>query len=218
MTAHSDAYRAGLWGGTGSGKSTQLREMLEGDKRHIVLDPMGDWQYKRGYRNYTTYKGLLHGIRRHWDGDMRLVMTVDEERQDLRRLLQDIARDLMKIQGPYQTGHDKRQITLVIDEMADFYPNINLSPDMMSFQKLCRKGRHYGINVLGASQRLAEVHTSFRGNCRENYFFRQDEAVDIERALQSLGKRWRGELESLREHDYLLKRGGEVSKGRNRGF
>ncbi len=212
---NKNAKRIGIWGGSGSGKSTRMKEIMAGLDRIIVLDPMGDWKYERGFKSYTTLKGLYTALKSHWGTGFKLVLTCDEDKMPLPEVLQQVARDLFKIQALYEQGKDTRQITLGIDEMADFFPNVTLKPDQMAFSKLCRKGRHFGVNIIGASQRLAEVHPSFRGNAQENYFFRQDEAIDIQRALSSLGTQYKVDILALKTHEYLLKAGGSVTKGQN---
>lgn len=210
-----NARRTGIWGGSGSGKSTRMKEIMRTLNRNIVLDPTGDWQYERGFRNYTTLKGLYAGIKANWNNGFRFVLTVDEDKYHLPDLLQRLSRDLFIIQRPYFEGRDDKQIVLAIDEMADFFPNTTLKPEEMAFSKLCRKGRHYGVNIIGASQRLAEVHPSFRGNAQENYFFRQDQAVDIQRALATLGSQYKADILALQPHEYLLKINGTVTHGFN---
>ena len=208
--------RVGVWGGSESGKSTRIKEMTRDNNRMIVLDPMGDWQREAGFVNYTTLKGLYRGIKAQWHKGFKFVLTVDEQQYFLPDLLQQIASDLFKIQEPYFNQQDKRVLTLVVDEMADFYPNVTLKPEQMAFNKLCRKGRHYGVKIIGASQRIAEVHTSFRGNCKENYYFRQDEAVDIGRVLQSIGTQYKEKVQGLKPHAYILKKSGEITYGMNK--
>ena len=41
------------------------------------------------------------------------------------------------------------------------------------FAEMCSRGRHYGLDMIGVSQRIAEVSTRFRGNCSETVVFRQ---------------------------------------------
>tara|TARA_R110002124_G_scaffold14054_4_gene63237 strand:+ start:1089 stop:1748 length:660 start_codon:yes stop_codon:yes gene_type:complete len=213
---NKDAERIGVWGASGSGKSTRVKELLKGNKRCIVIDPQGDWARDSSFRSYKTQQGLFKAMKSSWKAGFRLVLEVDEEKDHLPDVLQSMARAMFIVQRPYNEGKDKRQITLVIDEMADMFPNRTLSAEQQSFTKLCRKGRHYGVNIIGASQRLAEVHTSFRGNQSRAYYFRQAEAVDVQRALQSLGTEHKPALLGLADHEYLLKEGGRVTKGKNR--
>lgn len=212
MNLSKDAKRVGIWGGSGSGKSTRLKELTRTDNRLIVLDPIGDWEQERGFKSYKTLRGLYSGIRAGWNTGFRLVYLADK---GLPELLQEISRALFVIQQPYFKGEDTRKISLAIDEMADFYPNKTLSAADGDFQKLCRKGRHYGVNIYGVSQRLAEVHPSFRGNAEENYYFRQNTATDVNNALQSLGSQHKTALLGLQPHHYLHNASGKVSKGIN---
>ncbi len=213
-----DAARTGIFGASGSGKTTRFLEMIEEQKlnRLIILDPMGDWKDIKGFKAYKTLKGLYTAMKQNWNGEFKLVLDVDEDDFYLPDILQQISRDLFIIQKPYADGKDKRKITLGIDEMADYYPNKTLAKDEQGFQKLCRKGRHYGVNIIGASQRLAEVHTSFRGNMSQNYYFRQGDAADVNRALQQLGAEYKPALQGLADHEYLLKSSNGIHKGKNK--
>lgn len=212
-----DANRTGIWGGSGSGKSTCLKEQLElvDHDRQIVLDPLQDWKRERGYKTVRSTKEMLTVLKRDWNSSFKIVFDVDIMKHDPVKTLDEVSRALFVIQEPYNAGRDKRMMTLVVDEMADFFPNQGAKMQRHQFYHLSRKGRHYGINIFGASQRLAEVHPSFRGNARENYFFRQDEAIDVQRALQSLGSEWKSELLGLQDHEYLHKQQGTITKGKN---
>lgn len=220
-----DAKRIGVWGGSGSGKSTRVKELIaSGFKRVIVLDPMGDWKYEKGFKNVKKLRGkagLYDTMSKNWNKGYKIVYTVDFSVVNPRQLLQDISKDILKpkdgIQKHYFESDGKKgyEICLVIDEMSDFYPNFSLKPSEMAFQQLCKQGRHHGVNVIGASQRLAEVHTSFRGNCNESYVFRQDSETDIARATSLIGKSHLMDIEALDTHEYLLRANGTVTKGKN---
>jgi len=211
-----DANRIGIWGGSGSGKSTCLKELLVNHDRQIVLDPMDDWKKQRGYKTVKSTKQLLQALKANWSGSFKIVFAVNVRQIDPVKALNDVSRAMFAAQQPYNSGKDKRKLSLIVDEMADFFPNQGAKMLRHEFYHLSRKGRHYGVNIFGASQRLAEVHPSFRGNARENYFFRQDEAIDIQRALQSLGSQWKNDLLALQDHEYLHKVQGTITKGKNK--
>ena len=213
---NKDANRIGIWGGSGSGKSTRLKELLKGHDRQIVLDPLDDWKNEKGYRTVKTLKQLYAALKKNWNTGFKIVLSVDIEKYDPVDLLDQLSKALFVIQKPYNDKKDRRKLTLVVDEMADFFPNQGMKMQNHQFYPLSRKGRHYGINIFGASQRLAEVHPSFRGNARENYFFRQDEAIDVQRALSSLGSEYKADLLGLKDHEYLHKEQGTVKKGKNK--
>jgi hypothetical protein len=213
---NKDANRVGIWGGSGSGKSTRLKELLKGDNRQIILDPLDDWRHEKGYKSVKTLKQLYKELKKNWNKGFKIVVRVDIAISDTVQILDELSKSLLIIQKPYSDKKDKRKITLVVDEMADFYPNQGLKMQGHTFYALSRKGRHYGVNIFGASQRLAEVHTSFRGNARENYFFRQDEAIDVQRALSSLGTQYKAQLLALKDHHYLHKIQGDVKTGKNK--
>lgn len=210
-----EASRTGIWGGTGSGKSTRIKELVQNQNRVIVLDPTGDWGRERGYRIYKTLNGIYKAMKAGWNTGFKLVLYVDEMAAFPPDVLQQLSKGLMAVQTPYFNNKDRREITVVIDEMADFYPNMTLKADQMAFKSLVNKGRHYGINIIGASQRLAEVHTNFRGNCKEHYFFRMGSAVDYNTAAQTMGREYLAKHRALKTHQYLHFKSGTVSEGKN---
>ena len=211
-----DANRIGIWGGSGSGKSTRLKELLRKDPcPEIVLDPLDDWKHEKKYKTVHSIQELYREVKRRWHTPFKIVFSVDVRRIDPVQTLDELSKGLFVIQEPYNKRKNTRMLNLIVDEMADFFPNQGAKMQSHEFYHLSRKGRHYGINIYGASQRLAEVHPSFRGNARENYFFRQDQAIDVQRALQSLGSEYKADLLGLKDHEYLHKVQGQVTKGKN---
>ncbi|PCI54032.1 MAG: hypothetical protein COB36_11030 [Alphaproteobacteria bacterium] len=213
------AEHLGVWGGSGSGKSTFLKEKIAKRKRVICLDPMGDWAFEKGFRSFKTKARMYSYMRENWHKGYKVVLLVDEVKTDPQALLIEVVTDIMyTIQKNYKDSNGAKdyEITLLIDELADFLPNITLKPSQMVLKRLMNKGRHYGVDVFGASQRIADVHLSFRANSTENFFFRQDEDVDRKRILGAIGREHRADLMSLGDHEYLNFKKGVVTKGKNK--
>ena len=68
-------------------------------------------------------------------------------------------------------------MTLVVEEMNLSFPVAGGVHKCTGFAEICSRGRHYGIDVIGASQRIAEVDTRFRGNCTESVVLRQEDPL-----------------------------------------
>lgn len=215
MKFAKDAKIIGVWGGRGSGKSTRVKELVYKNSRLIVFDPIGDWTSERGFVGCADMKSLLTALKRRWNSGFRLVLTAPRG-VDPRSLLERLAMVLFRVQEPYFNGKDTRKITLVVEEMALSYPERTLGQNERSFMELCNLGRHSGIEIIGISQRIAEVKKNFVGNCAEHFFFRMGAAVDVQTAGQFMGSEHKQSLKNLKDHEFLNFSRGIVTKGRNR--
>lgn len=213
MRYSKDAKIIGVWGGRGSGKSTKVKEMTRKNDRVIVIDPIGDYSAS-GYTEYLTLKGLYKALKNNWNRGFRVTLNLAGY-PDPEAVLLQLSRDLFMIQRPYYEGRDSRKLTLIVEEMSVLVPNITKAKGDRDFLRLCNLGRHYGVEIIGVSQRMAQVHTDFRGNTSEDYFFRLRAEVDYNSAASIIG---RGHIESLRGlqvHEYLHFQDGRVIKGHN---
>lgn len=210
-----NARKIGVWGGTGSGKSTRVKELTAKNNRLIVIDPIGDYEREGGFTGYKTLRGLYTAMKKNWNKGFRLVLTVPRG-TDPKAQLEQLANDLFLIQKPYYEGKDNRIITLVIEEMSICYPEKTLGASERSVLELINLGRHYGIEIIGVSQRIAEVKKNFVGNASEHYFFRMGAAVDNNAALRLIGNDHKAAIQSLQNHHYIHFCQGQVSKGKNK--
>ena len=209
-----DAKIIGVWGGRGSGKSTRIKELTRTNNRLIVLDPIGDYAQGGGFNSYTTLRGLYQGLKRNWNKGFRSVLIVPRG-NDPRAVLEQLSDALFTIQRPYYEGRDTRKITLVVEEMALCYPEKTLGKDERNFMELINLGRHSGVEIIGASQRIAEVKKNFVGNAAEHYFFRMGAAVDYAAAAAQIGREHLPALKALQTHEYIQFAQGKVSRGKN---
>lgn len=209
-----DAEIRGVWGGRGSGKSTQVKEQTKSLNRVICIDPIGDYQ-AAGFRCYKTFAGLFQAIKQGWNTGFRVCLDIshsDDPEGDLLRL----SDALFLIQKPYYEGRDKRKLTLIVEEMSILCPNITKSKHERKFLKLCNLGRHYGVEIIGVSQRPAQVHPDFRGNCAAHYFFRLADQVDFDNVGRIIGRGNVDKVRALQVHEYLCYRNGNLTAGKNR--
>lgn len=210
---NKDAKIIGVWGGRGSGKSTRIKELVKYESRVIAVDPVGEY-HEAGFQSYKTHQGLYKALRAAWNTGFKFALDVSEH-PDMQASFLKLSRDLRQIQRPYYDGKDSRKITLVVDEMSLLVPNRAMSANERDFLMMINVGRHYGVEIIGASQRLAQVHTDFRGNCAENYYFRTTAHVDKNAARQILGPTKADELALLQPHEYIHMADGQISKGVN---
>lgn len=209
-----DAKITGVWGGRGSGKSTHVKEATEGNNRVIVIDPIGDYSGS-GFSSYRTFSGLYKAIKNGWNKGFRVVLDVSHSDNPEVELLR-LSRDLLVIQKPYYEGRDRRKITLVVEEMSILSPNMTKAKDDRAFLKLCNLGRHYGVEIIGVSQRPAEVSPTFRGNCAEHYFFRLSDQVDFDNVGRVIGRQNVDQIRALQTHEFIHFCSGKIAKGKNK--
>lgn len=213
MKFSKDAKIIGVWGGRGSGKSTKVKEMTRKNDRVIVIDPIGDYNAS-GFTEYVTLKGLYKALKNNWNRGFRVTLNLAGY-PDPEAVLLQLSRDLFMIQRPYYEGRDSRKLTLVVEEMSVLVPNITKAKGDRDFLRLCNLGRHYGVEIIGVSQRMAQVHTDFRGNTSEDYFFRLRAEVDYNSAAGIIGRSYIESLRGLQAHEYLHFQDGRVTKGQN---
>lgn len=208
-----DATRIGVYGASGFGKSTRVREIIKDERRIVVFDPLGEYGGRGRFTTCRALADVLAGLRRGWSSGFRLAYMppVGHEPEALHRL----ALVLIQAQRPYFEGKDGRKLTLVVEEMNLSFPVSSLPREVYGFAELCSRGRHYGVSIIGVTQRLAEVNTRWRGNTGSAYFFRQGDHVDAGAAVKMIGPTWRPKLAALAKHEFLLFEGGNVKPGRN---
>lgn len=209
----SDAGRIGVWGASGSGKSSLVKKMLRKSRRVVVFDPMDEYSAQR-MRRVTKGQELVQRIAADWGG-FRLAYVPRAGREAAH--LSQLCQTLMKVQQPFRDGGGKggSKLMLVVEEMNLSFPVHGGAEKCPGFAEICSRGRHYGIEVYGLSQRIAEVATRFRGNCTESYVLRQQGPRDVAAAAEVLGCD-RSRVQALRNLDYLHMKSGDMTPGRVR--
>lgn len=197
-----DAKRIAVFGASGSGKSTLTAQLTRDRRRVIAFDPLMDYAQKRNYTKVSSVIELVRYLKGRWHGSF-YAAYVPRTGADYAKELHDISSVLMKLQQPYFDGKDPRKITLIVEEMNLSYPVTGMKPSLMGFRDLCSRGRHFGIEIFGISQRMAEVNTNFRGNASEMYFLRLIEHNDITAAKATLGPQYASQLRSFPNFKFL---------------
>lgn len=209
--------RIGIYGASGSGKSTLARHLLKDEKRLIVFDPACDWSKelggKRGWHVCHSIAEVRAALKRKWKANFRLIFVPEggNEIQDL----DDLSGLILQAQSRFFAGvKNHPQITFVVDEMNTCFPVSGLKADFKQFGNICSRGRHYGINTYGLTQRIAEVATKWRGNCSAMYILRLASARDRDTVQSEIGREYRDTIMSLKNFDYLLFEQASVIQGR----
>ena len=166
----------GAFGITGGGKTTAIKRMIKASKRLAVWDVMEDigQKDKRPFIHPVDRKAMLSAFKSCYRGKpMRIAYQPEKKNRD--KLFHDFCRNLMSFQqlyyDAYKKGNHKPELVLdvVIDELDTVYPR-HVGFDH-PFSELVRRGRHYGIRLIGATQFPTTVNSDFRRNCSISYLF-----------------------------------------------
>lgn len=194
-------------GRRGSGKSTKVKSMIAHKSRVIVFDPQDEYS-EAGFTHGKTGDLLRAYLAERWDGEFRAAYVPPANRETM--ALDVLAKFILQIQEPYRADQDDRQITLVIEEMNLGYPVQALPAHLDGMARICNQGRHYGVNVIGVTQRPALVSTTFRGNISEAFIFPLSWGEDKGAMLQMLGREHADQLNQLLDYHCLHWRNGQV--------
>jgi len=209
LSATSTAGRIGVWGASGSGKSAYTKQRLAGRKRLIVFDVMDEYMGQGGLCTVkaTTLAQVKDAMRANWSGfQIAYIPPAGKEPAALSRLCSLI----LGAQQPFKDGNSNHILTLAVEEMNTAFPVSGGVERAPMFAEVCSRGRHSGVEVFGLSQRIAEVHTRFRGNCTETVALRQQGPRDVQAAADATGAP-KASISALQNLDYLHSKGGEMT-------
>lgn len=208
MSGLPPAPKIGVWGASGSGKSSWVKKTIASKRRVVVFDPLGEY---RGFVRVTTPDQVRQAMRADWAG-FRIAYTPARAGGEPDKLSK-LCNGLLKAQKPYQLSEGKfgAQIILVVEEMNLCFPVHGGETKCPGFAEICSRGRHSGIPIIGVSQRIAEVSTRFRGNCDKSVVFRQKGPRDRAAAMAEIGCG----LDFLPKQnlDYVTEEGGKIDRG-----
>jgi len=205
MSFKSNAGRIGVWGASGSGKSSWVKQQIASRSRLVVFDPLGEYDA----RQLATVDQVRAEMRRNF---RRFRLSLVARTGGEAKALHVLCRLLMAAQEPYRKTGKGDGLCLVVEEMNLSFPVAGGVQKCQGFAEICSRGRHYGIEVFGVSQRIAEVDTRFRGNCTETVVFRQKGARDRQAAAAELGVSV-NELPS-ENLSYAHEKAGLITKGK----
>lgn len=199
------AERIGVYGASGSGKSTKKNLLVCGAPRLVSFDPFAEGS--KGAIN-TSAKDFRFALVKHWTTrfNINVIPTYGREMAELHAVSLAI-RDAQVATGA------KVPLTFVVEEMNTAFPVTALPTQYPGFGELCSRGRHFNINLVGVSQRIAEINTRWRGNTSCFFLFRQADARDQATAARMLPQGWGAKLTALADFQYLFVKAGKVTYG-----
>jgi len=205
----NNAGRVGVWGRSGSGKSSYIKQRIAKARRVVIFDPLDEYEAE----GFKAVRGNLDAVRvamrDNWRG-FRIAYVPPTGREP--RALSALGNLLIAAQEPARKKGGGPGITLVVEEMNLSFPVHGGATKAPGFAHICSRGRHYGIEVIGASQRIAEVSTRFRGNCTETVVLAQKGPRDLEAAAAELGCD-KARVSALANLDYLQEKAGQITAG-----
>jgi DNA helicase HerA-like ATPase len=205
MSASSNAGRVGVWGASGSGKSAFTKRYIQQKRRVVIFDPMEEY----GGQSVRDLDGVRLAMRKNWN---RFRVSYVPRSGNEAWSLSALCKVLMMTQQPFKDTGKGEMLTLVVEEMNTAFPVAGGARNCPGFAEICSRGRHFGIEVVGVSQRLAEVDTRFRGNCTETVVFRQKGPRDKQAAAAELGVKV-SDLPAENLH-YLHEKAGKIERGK----
>lgn len=208
-----NASRIGIVGGSGSGKSTRAKAMTKAARRCVAFDPLDEYA-QEGFKRFDS----LPALGKHIAANLRDFRACYVPRAGAEvAALSKLSFMLKDLQAGYKAGLHRAQLHFLIEEMNISFPSSMAMKEHPGFGDLCSRGRHWGINLIGVSQRPNEINTRFRGNLEHLYVFRLIDHVDIQSLVAALGKEYATKIKTLKPHEYYY-RGldGVVKKGKNR--
>lgn len=209
----TDGTRTGILGASGSGKSTVMNELIR-PARHLVLfdylPTRAETAGRDGIVKVRDLDDLKARMRANYASGFRLWYrpNVENQIEELHRVSLEIWNLQERL---YEAQKPLAAITLAVDEMSGAYPVTALPMNLRGFYRLCTGGRHYRINLVGATQRPAQVNTEFRGNLDQRYFLRLTEPADLDAVEKTAGKEIRNKVASLPNYVFIHQKDGAFS-------
>lgn len=176
--SHNQASIGGIFGASGSGKSSlQKLELLELQPARLLL-----WDPKREYRRFgvavETIEDLAKVVRRA--KPFRVVFHPRRTRRQMKTQFNAFCTIGDRLGDPELGG---TPLWLVADELADV-TEPGWAPE--GWERVTRQGRHAGLTIRGLSQRPADIDKSFYGNLTHIAVFRQNAEGDVDRLAKIL--------------------------------
>jgi DNA helicase HerA-like ATPase len=184
-------------GKKGSGKTTLCNEMLESEKRYIVVDSLREYTCGTTFESVQEFAGFAKTKMR---GKIQSVVRVGTD-DDFDKLCR-----IVKVLG------EVKPILYVVEE-AD----IRCSPTYLpaSLDQLIRYGRHWGVSLLAISRRPAEITRHLTAQADTIIAFQTFEPRDLEFFRKRCGLDFARDVARLKPHRFIV--WGDMPKALDKG-
>ncbi len=198
----TQSRRIGIFGSSGSGKTTKALTLVKDCKRLIVFDTLDDFVGK--FYRITSFDNLKRYLIKSYSTGFRIAYVPPAGSEPL--ALSELCHFLKELQTGYKYSQHCAKITLFVDELNLSFPlGYSRNKPQNGFSFLNNQGRHYGINVIGVSQRMSQVDMPFRANLSDLFVFRLSDYNDIKTAVSMLGIDYKQKLLNLPNYKYIYK-------------
>ena len=168
----------------------------------------GDIGSLPGFISVSSLLDLLDVLRDCYDGSFKVAFVPSALREEAE--LHEVASLIERLQEPYLTGKSDLKVTLLVDELNLSFP-LNPRPEYSGFARLCSRGRKRGINIIGITQRPAEVSTRFRGNIDRLACFALSVPNDFQVITQTIGPDAEKAVKELPEYGHIFFENGKMT-------
>lgn len=198
----TDSRRIGLFGASGSGKTTKALELVKECRRLIVFDALDDFTGK--FTRIANFDYLKTYLIKNYSKGFRVAYVPPEGSEPF--ALSELCYFLRDLQRGFKFNQHQAKVTLFVDELNISYPlGYHNSKPKNGFSFVNLQGRHYGINVVGCSQRVSLVDLPFRSNLSDLFIFRCADVNDVKVAAQMLGSKFKQDIIELPNYKYFYK-------------
>ncbi len=204
----SEAKRMVVAGKSGSGKTYFTKEIVKNMDRIIIFDPEEEYSDLKGFLEVTTLQKVYDILYDNWDTTFK-VAYVPPAGFEMEKL-HEISLIIEAVGEAFKAGKIKETMLFVVDELNLSFPLTINTVKYFGFAKLASRGRKRGISLIGATQRLAEVATRFRGNIDRVAIFEMAQKMDIEAAAKMVGDGLFDALESCQKFGYVFYENGNL--------
>lgn len=198
----TDSRRVGIFGASGSGKTTKALDLIKSCQRLVVFDVLDDFVGK--FRRFTSLDDLKVFLIKNYVKGFRAAYVPPYGSEA--RALSDLSEFLKNLQVGFKLRQHNAKVTLFVDELNRSFPlGLTKQKPLNGFGFLCNQGRHYGVNIIGVSQRVSMVDMPFRANLSDLYIFRLADFNDVKAAAAMIGSKYRPRILDLPNYKYIYK-------------
>lgn len=160
-----------VFGITGGGKTTLIKRMIRDSKRLAVWDVMEDIAEPgkgRAAIKPVDGAGMLTAFKRAYSGNRNMRIAYQPPLKNRQQLFEKFCENIIRLQGMHSETRPL-WLDVVIDEIDSVFPPNTVRDH--PFSDLVRRGRHYGVRLIGGTQFPTTVNPDFRRNCAVSYLF-----------------------------------------------
>ncbi len=195
---------AGLFGRTGSGKSTLFKRMCRAARRCIVIDPLSEHEDVGAViRSEGEFRGYWKDNyrRERWHIVIQPI-ELDEFKEMIRTGDPAAKKKAEQLLEPYLriVSSKGRNYVLGVDEVDTF---VSLHQTNDDISTLINYGRHWQIHLIAVARRTQAVPPELIAQCSDLFVFQMTRPGDIEYLAEYLGPAATARVRSLDTFEYV---------------